>query len=395
MLDDLLAELTRPLTTLNLFPTENRLSPKAQEVLGSHLVSRYPGSSGDGFLYGDPSGLDRLYAECERLCREYFEARHAFVPFLSGLHAMQSVLTTVCRAGDRVLVMDPGRGGHYATETICRDLGLEVDYVPFDGDTLLIDTERLARLASARRPHFVYLDLSTSLRQPRPAEIRAAVGPEPVLCLDASHLLGLLPGCLDLAELWRSVDLVSASTHKTFPGPQKAVVLTGSDRMAERVAGRVPFRVSNAHSNSVAALAVTLAELLPSRAAYARAVTGNAGALAEALSDRGFEVVGKSFGHTETHQVWVLPPAGQDALGWGRRLIAAGVRATVVNLPSHQLPGLRLGVQELTRMGMDRTAMVVVADLLTAAVRGTATPESTRAAVAELVAGFPTVHTTF
>lgn len=384
--------------TLNLFPTENRMSAAALAALGSDLVSRYPGSEGDGYLYGDPSDVGALYAECTELTERYFGARTAFVQFLSGLHAMQSVVTTVCRPGDHVLVLDPTRGGHYATETICQDLGLSVQYVPVDAASLRIDPDSLAEVVRRHRPRLVYLDLSTVLRLPRPAELRAAVGPEPLLCLDASHLLGLLPAGLDTAELWSTVDLVSASTHKTFPGPQKAVVLTGRDEMAELIGGRLGFRVSSGHTNSVAALAVTLDELMTSRVPYGRAVVANARAFAAALAEHGHEVAGRSFGHTETHQVWIAPPPELDPTDWGRRLTSAGIRSTVVNLPAYGRSGLRLGVQELTRVGMGPADMVTVADLVDIALRqgtGSSAPPGLREKVATFATGFPDVRVSF
>ncbi|MER7755172.1 serine hydroxymethyltransferase [Kitasatospora sp. NPDC097643] len=389
-----LAELAAAAPTLNLFPTENLLSPAALRALGSELGARYPGSEGEVFHYGDPYQLADLYALCAGLTGEYFEVRHAFVNLLSGLHAMQSMLTTFCKAGDRVLVMDPDGGGHYATARICHDLGYRVGHVPVDRTSLRIDTDRLAEAAAADPPNFVYLDLSTLLRLPRPAELRAAIGPDALLCLDASHILGLLPSAYG-SELWRDVDLCSASTHKTFPGPQKAVLLTDRDDLAQRLDETLPFRVSSGHTGSVAALAVTLEELMDARGAYGRQIVANARAFAQSLAEEGLDVAGAGFGYTETHQVWVAPPPGLPHAEWGRRLLDAGVRSTTVPLPSHGRPGLRLGLQELTRAGAREDDARAAARLVARIVTGRLDPARGRQETGEFLAGLPGVTNRF
>lgn len=375
--------------TLNLFPTENRMSPLARAMLSSDAVHRYPGSAGPDFYFGDPDSLSEIYERCARNAREYFGARHALVPFLSGLHTMHAVVSSLTSPGELVLTMDPSEGGHYATEGICRGYGLDVGFVPFDRRESLVDCDALAALVRRRRPSMVYLDVSTATRIPRVADIRAAIGDDVLLCFDASHLLGLLPAALERAGLGAGLDTLSGSTHKTFPGPQKGVFLTDRADVLDRVTTRAGLVVSSGHSNSVAALSVTLEELAPFKVAYAEAIVANARALAGELAARGLDVPGAAFGHTETHQVWVLP-TGDDPLAWGRALAEAGVRSTTVKLPATGTPGLRLGAQELTRVGMAPADMADVADVVVAAIREPA--PSVRDRVRDLVARFPDVH---
>lgn len=255
--------------------------------------------------------------------------------------------------------------------------------------------DRLAELHRASPSRFYYVDLSTALRVPDMEQMRNAVGSDALICFDASHILGLLPVVYDLPDLWRHISLCTASTHKTFPGPQKAVMLSSDEEVAADMSEHLKFRVSSAHTNSVGALAVTFSELMDSRQAYARAVIANARRLAELLSDRGLRVVGEHFGFTETHQIWVLPPDDtQDPVDWGAQLQSCGVRASVVHLPAQGTSGLRLGTQEITRMGMDLDAMTEVADL-TARALGGGDPEIIRKEVEALTARYVTVQNDF
>lgn len=385
-----LLESLQATPSLNLFPTENRMSPRALRALSSDAVHRYPTAEGPDFFYGDTLGLADMYEECARLAREFFGARFAFINLLSGLHAMHAVVSALCDANDRVLIMNPDCGGHYATGPICASYGLHYEYLPFDRRSCLIDVDALATTARATHPSFVYLDVSTLVRFPRMREIRSAVGEDATICLDASHILGLLASATEGTGLNAGGSTCSGSTHKTFPGPQKGLFLTNDSRIAERFQARLSFVVSSSHANSVGALAITLDELMPHRVAYGRAVRENARALARALAVRGFDVPGEAFGYTETHQVWIVPPSGVSAIEWGKCLLASSIRSTVVRLPVNGQPGLRFGVQELTRMGMGEPEMEQVAEIVARALLRRDSAARVASAVAELSETFTT-----
>ncbi|HEX3791375.1 MAG TPA: hypothetical protein VHW44_26170 [Pseudonocardiaceae bacterium] len=383
-------KILRQQPSLNLFPIENRLSPRALEALGSDANNRYPYSETPVAVYGDVTGLAAVFEHCVELTKRFYGARHGFVNFLSGLHTMHTVLTAVTKHGDRVLILAPEDGGHYATATICEGYGYRHGFLPFDRQAMEIDYQALAEQVAKEPVDVIYLDASTTLRFPDARKLRAAA-PDALICLDASHLLGLLPVADRTLVLDGGFDSISGSTHKTLPGPQKGLLVTNSDALAEKVAARIPFTASSSHSANVGALAITLEELLPHRVAYASQVIANARELARQLHGRGFDVAGQALGYTDTHQVWVQFPETNTAHEWGRTLTAANIRSTTVVLPSNARPGLRLGTQELTRWGMKESDMGVVADLLTRALLRGEPTDSVAADVAELAGAFPGV----
>ncbi|MCW7988666.1 serine hydroxymethyltransferase [Streptomyces sp. SID8375] len=386
---DVLAALQRR-PSLNLFPIENRLSPRAAAALASDAVNRYPYSETPVAVYGDVTGLKDVYDYCVDLTKEFYGARHAFVPFLSGLHTMHTVLTAVAPPGGRVMVLAPDDGGHYATVTICEGFGYEVDCLPFDRQRLEIDHAALAARTAERPVDVIYLDASTALRFPDARALRAAA-PGATLCLDASHLLGLLPAAPQTLVLDGGFDSISGSTHKTLPGPQKGLLVTNSDSLAEKMAARIPFTASSSHSATVGSLAITLEELMPHRVEYAQQIIANARRLAGELAGLGFDVAGEEFGHTDTHQVWVHPPEGNTPHEWGRLLTRTDIRTTTVVLPSSRRSGLRLGTQELTRWGMKENDMARVADLLARLLLHHEDSGKVAADVADLARAFPGV----
>ncbi|WP_309111396.1 aminotransferase class I/II-fold pyridoxal phosphate-dependent enzyme [Saccharothrix sp.] len=375
--------------SLNLFPIENRMSPRALAALSCDAVNRYPYSETPDTVYGDVSGLAAVYEYCAELGKTYFGARHAFVQFLSGLHTMHTVLTALAAPGDRVMIMDPSCGGHYATAVICRGYGYQYRYVPFDRTSCQLDIEALA--ASCADVDLIYLDMSTLLRLPDARALRWAA-PHARICLDASHIFGLLPATGRTLVLDGGFDSISGSTHKTLPGPQKGMLVTNQDSVADRLAARIPYTASSPHSASIGALAITLEELMPHRVEYATQIVANARALAASLVDQGFDVAGSAFGYTDTHQVWVHPPASVGTHTWSRCLTAARIRSTTVVLPSSGLTGLRIGVQELTRTGMCEEDMLAVADLLGRLLLRHESPDEVIPDVVDLVRSFPDVH---
>ncbi|MEU2794537.1 serine hydroxymethyltransferase [Streptomyces sp. NPDC007100] len=386
---DVLAALQRK-PSLNLFPIENRLSPRAAAALATDAVNRYPYSETPVAVYGDVSGLSAVYDYCVDLTKEFYGARHAFVQFLSGLHTMHTVLTAVAPPGGRVMVLAPEDGGHYATITICEGFGYEVEALPFDRQRLEIDHAALAARVAERPVDVIYLDASSTLRFPDARALRAAA-PDALICLDASHLLGLLPAAPQTLVLDGGFDSISGSTHKTLPGPQKGLLVTNSDSIAEKMAARIPFTASSSHSASVGSLAITLEELLPHRAEYAHQVIANARRLARELAERGFDVAGEQFGYTDTHQVWVHLPEANTPHEWGRLLTQTDIRTTTVVLPSSARSGLRLGTQELTRWGMKEDDMAQVAELLARLLLRAEDSGKVAADVAELALAFPGV----
>lgn len=288
------------------------------------------------------------------------------------------------------MVLAPENGGHYATVTICESFGYEVGFLPFDRERLQIDHAALAAHVAEHPVDVIYLDASTTLRFPDAQALRSAA-PAATICLDASHLLGLLAAAPGTLLLDGGFDSISGSTHKTLPGPQKGLLVTNSDGLAEKVAARIPFTASSSHSATVASLAITLEELLPHRADYARQVIANARRLGEELARRGFDLPGESFGYTDTHQVWLHMPESSGTHAWGRLLTSADIRTTTVVLPSNARPGLRLGTQELTRWGMKEDDMAAVAELLARLLLRSEDSRKVAADVGDLAREFPGV----
>ena len=130
---------------------------------------------------------------------------------------------------------------------------------------------------------------------------------------DAAHVLGLIAGGKFQDPIGDGVDVVTASTHKTFPGPQHGIILANVDNelpngkmLHKTIRSRVfPGVHSNHHLHKVAALGVSLAEAIEFQSEYASDIIDNAEALAEGLWSRGMKVFAPDHGFTKSHTILV------------------------------------------------------------------------------------------
>jgi glycine hydroxymethyltransferase len=193
---------------------------------------------------------------------------------------------------------------------------------------------------------------------------------------DAAHVLGLIAGNKFQDPLGDGVDVVTASTHKTFPGPQHGIILANQDlelptgkSLHKSLRSKVfPGVHSNHHLHKVAALGVSLAEALEFQEDYATQIIKNAKALAEGLWNRDMSVFASEHGFTESHTVLVDVSKYGGGADFSLRAESQGIIMNKNMLPgdtSAVYPsGIRLGTPELTRLGMVEDTMDEVAELI-------------------------------
>jgi len=219
---------------------------------------------------------------------------------------------------------------------------------------------------------------------------------------DGAHVLGLIAGGKFQDPLHEGADVLTGSTHKTLPGPQHGILL--SDREDEKFLKQLkravfPGVVSNHHLHAMAALGITLAEFLEFGRDYADQIVRNAKALGQALHERGIRVLAEKHGFTESHTI-ALDVAAQ---GGGAKVAADLERANIITnknlLPWDTSPvkpsGVRLGTQELTRLGMKEPQMREAADLIARVAAKGESPETVAADVSALRKDFNTIHYCF
>ncbi|MGH3379428.1 MAG: hypothetical protein ACRDP6_32315 [Actinoallomurus sp.] len=385
----------RAASTLSLIPSENTCSALARMPLATDATHRYFfNTSGDPDGWAFPAGRTASAVETGLtlpLLRELTGAHHINIRALSGLHAMSLVLSAWAgRPGTALISIHPDQGGHYATASLAARFGLTPHQVG-GPNPHTIDLDALTALVRTHRPRLVYLDQAHVLF---PADITATAAavragcPQTLVYADASHTMGLILGRALPNPLTAGADAFGGSTHKTFPGPQKGMICTDHDDLAELLGQAQYEMVSNHHLGAACALGLAAAEFIAADAPdYAAQTITAAQALGAALADHGLQPQAAEHGYTATHQLWLdTTRAGVPGTHAGHRLYEAGFHVNVLT----DLPGLagrsalRLGTAEAVACGLNATDMPQVAALLTDAILARRPAHAIAGDVAEL-----------
>jgi len=305
-------------------------------------------------------------------------------------------LKALAKPGDRITAVSTADGGHISHARMgavgLRDLNLTT--YPWDEERMEPDVEASCAVIREVQPKVALFGQSVFLF-PTPMKEMADAAKEvgAAVMYDGAHVLGLIAGGQFQDPLREGADVMTGSSHKTFPGPQGGFLLSSSEDEAfqKRLNNAMfPGVCSSYHLHHVAGKVMALAEFKEFGAAYAKDIVANARAFAEALAAEGFDVLAESRGYTASHQV--LTRHGDLDSGAGAKAAAlleeAGIITNMNMLPGDTKAmspsGLRLGVQELTRVGFTADEMSDVASLYARVLLRGEDPNSVKADVHEL-----------
>jgi len=340
---------------INLIPSENVMSPAVRALLSTDFGQRY--TSPDGFYMGTRF-IDEIEQYGVKLAKEVFNSDTADLRSLSGHVADLTFLASFAKPNDKVVCVSPVDGGYsgISKHGISNFLRLKTLHFPFSKANMNIKAGEAEDFILREKPRVIVFGASRFLF-PHPVRelARVAQEVEAHVGYDGSHVLGLIAGKEFQDPLREGASALFGSTHKSFFGPQGGIILADKEH-GEVIKQRIhPEFVDNAHWNRIAALSLALAEMKKFGRAYARQVTQNAQALAKALAEQGFPVACSNLGYTRSHQVFL------DFGGYkqGRSPAEKLERANII-VDS----GVRLGVCEATRRGMQKEEMLKIADFI-------------------------------
>jgi len=387
--------LWRQRNTVNLIPSEQTMSPLVKlltiaDPSGRYAEHRKLEALGDieTYYYQGTGFIAEVELELIKGMKEFLGCSEVETRVISGQMANTTAFSGILDYLNRVdrkveprrfrYVMNHhiGKGGHLSAQP----LGGLRDYVSVDPVTerravlnfpiladnpYNIDLPETGKLIKQYKPELIIFGKSMMLH-PEPvremAQMISDMKPKPIIMYDAAHVFGLL-GPHFQQPLQEGADIITASTHKTFFGTQRGIIAsnmseeTDYSELWESIERRAfPGSVSNHHLGTLLGLLMATYEMNTYGHDYQRQVIANAKAFALALNERGLQVEGDpTVSYTETHQV-ILRVGYNRGIEIASRLEKNNIIVNFQALPDDESftcsSGLRMGVQEMTRFGM-------------------------------------------
>lgn len=367
-------EKERQQTGIELIASENFVSEQVMAAAGSVLTNKYAEGLPFKRYYGGCEVVDQVEQLAIDRVKELFGATWANVQPHSGASANAAVMLALLKPGDAILGFDLSHGGHLTHGSPVNYSGklYEANFYGVERESGVVDMDKVAEKARAVKPRLIIVGASAYSRDWEYERFRAIADEVGALLLgDVSHPSGLIAAKL-LRDPLKHCHVVTTTTHKTLRGPRGGLIMIGEDfdnpfglktpkgqlRRFSSILDSAVFPGSQGGplEHIIAAKAVAFGEALkPSFKVYGEQVMKNASAMAQALVDRGYEVIS---GGTDNHCMLIDLSSknitGKDA---ELALVKAHITANKNMVPFDErspfvTSGLRLGTPAITTRGL-------------------------------------------
>lgn len=389
----------------NLIPSESTPSLLVKMCEISDPSGRYAEhrtmKGNEVYFYQGIDLIKDVEEEAKAEIRRFFGCSEVELRPISGQMANEVVFKAMVRFLNRnrpegqpmrkmklVMNNDLTKGGHLSSQP----MGALFNYVTENPDTgrenvinfpvlkenpYKPDLEKLGELVEFYKPELIIFGKSMFIYQEPVSFVYNLVKDweiKPVIMYDMAHVLGLYGAFQKPLE--EGANCVTGSTHKTFFGPQRGLIIgnfpKGSPlrKLWLDIRSRAfPGSTSNHHLGTLLALLMAAYEMNEFKEEYQEKVCSNAKAFARALKDKGIPVEGdEADGFTETHQVLIRIKEFGPGMEVARRLEENNILINYQALPDDETflapSGIRMGVQEMTRFGMNKEDFDVLSGLI-------------------------------
>ena len=390
-------ELERQRTHIELIASENLVSKAVMAAMGSHLTNKYAEGYPGKRYYGGCEYVDIVETLAIERAKKLFGCDYANVQPHSGAQANLAAFFAMVEPGDTVMGMNLAHGGHLTHGSPVNISGKYFHIVPYGiTDDGYIDYDEVLKIAKEAKPKLIVAGASAYPREidfKKFREIADEVGA--YLMVDMAHIAGLVATGLHMSPI-PYADVTTTTTHKTLRGPRGGMILCNEESAKKFNFNKAVFPgiQGGPLMHVIAAKAVCFKEALDdSFKVYMKGVKDNAQALANGLTDRGFNLIS---GGTDNHLMLVdlrnMNVTGKEC---EKLLDAANItcnKNTIPNDPASPFvtSGIRLGTPAVTSRGMVVEDMDVIAEAISLLVKDVdANKEQAMALVKTLTDKYP------
>ncbi|WP_328290489.1 serine hydroxymethyltransferase [Nocardia aurantiaca] len=393
-------ELARQRDTLEMIASENFVPRAVLQAQGSVLTNKYAEGYPGRRYYGGCENVDIIEDLARDRVKKLFGAEFANVQPHSGAQANAAVLMSLMNPGEKLLGLDLAHGGHLTHGMRLNFSGklYEVHAYGVSKEDHRVDMDEVRKIARDTRPKVIVAGWSAYPRHLDFAafrEIADEVGA--YLWVDMAHFAGLVAAGLHPSPVPHA-DVVSSTVHKTLGGPRSGLILAKQEFAKKLNSAVFPGQQGGPLMHAVAAKAVAfkIAGSAEFKERQERTLSG-AKILAERLTAPDAKAKGITVltGGTDVHLVLVdLRNSQLDGQQGEDLLHEIGITVNRNAVPFDPRPpmvtsGLRIGTPALATRGFGDEQFTEVADIIAAALTGSADLDSLRQRVAALAQDFP------
>ena len=367
--DAITLELERQQRNIELIASENIVSTAVLSAMGSVLTNKYAEGYPARRYYGGCQCVDVAENLAIARAKELFGAEHVNVQPHSGAQANLAVYFALLQPGDTVLGMNLAHGGHLTHGSPVNMSGKYFNFIPYGVDENgLLDYDALDKLAKEHKPKLIVAGASAYPRVidfERISKTAKEVGA--YFMVDMAHIAGLVAAGEHPSPV-PYADVVTTTTHKTLRGPRGGMILCKEELGKQIDKAIFPGTQGGPLMHIIAAKAVSLKEALSEEfKTYQHQVIKNAKAFAQALKEKGFDLVS---GGTDNHLILIdLRSHHITGKELEHRLDEVYITVNKNAIPNDPekpfvTSGIRVGTPAVTTRGFVEEDMAEIADII-------------------------------
>ena len=358
-------EQERQNNNVELIASENFPSKRVLDAAGSILTNKYAEGYPGKRYYGGCEYIDMIETKAiEDACR-LFNCNFANVQPHCGSSANQAVYRALIHAGDTVMGMDLGAGGHLTHGHKMSFSGQDYNIVPYGiNENGVIDYEEFEKLMNECAPKMIIVGASSYSRTIDYKKFRDIIekyskshnDEKPYYMVDMAHVAGLIAGGVHPSP-FPYADVVTSTTHKTLRGPRGGLILTNSEDIIKKINKAVfPGIQGGPLEHIIAAKGICFEEANTEEfKRYAEQIVKNAKAFSECFLKEGWKIIS---GGTDNHMfvLDVYNSIGITGKQAEEELDKIHITLNKNQIPNDTLPplkssGVRIGTPAMTTKG--------------------------------------------
>lgn len=338
--------------TLPLCAAENIMSDFCKLPLSGNFQEHY--IMGSEYAYDSHKnfiGSDYLlpfYQMIGQECELLFGSKYTDARTFTGMNCLTTLLMALTNIGDKILILGDEWGGHASVKEVCKRLGLEIFFLPYDFFNYDIDYAAANKLIKKHSIKYILL---------APSDIQFNMDvynfdlESTVLLYDISQIMGLIAGrCINSPLNYSDNIVIFGGTHKTFPGPASGLIMTNNSNIHNGLDKQInPKYLRNTQMHQKVCLLYALLEMEYFGIEYANNIIATSNSLAQKLCETyGIFIPKKNKIYSQTHQIFLYLTPEITEIFYNNAL-SLGITLNSKYKHLFNGSGIRLGTQEIAR----------------------------------------------